>query len=113
MARRIREEYLQAIEEAVRQHPEGMTAQQINDALESAPPRRTVQYRLKSLVDSKRLIMESSGRWARYRVPRMVSVAGHAVAGTTASGRLAEQIIHGRIYRNIAELRDAGRYPYD
>ena len=89
MARRIREEYLQAIEEAVRQHPEGMTAQQINDALESAPPRRTVQYRLKSLVDSKRLIMESSGRWARYRVPRMVSVAGHAVAGTTASGRLA------------------------
>ena len=88
MARRIREEYLQAIEEAVRQHPEGMTAQQINDALESAPPRRTVQYRLKSLVDSKRLIMESSGRWARYRVPRAVSLAGQAVAGTTASGRL-------------------------
>ena len=88
MARRIREEYLQAIEEAVRQRPEGMTAQQINDALESAPPRRTVQYRLKSLVDGKRLIMESSGRWARYRVPRVVSVAGHAVAGTTASGRL-------------------------
>ena len=88
MARRIREEYLQAIEEAVRQHPEGMTAQQINDALESAPPRRTVQYRLKSLVDSKRLIMESSGRWARYRVPRVVSLAGQAVAGTTASGRL-------------------------
>ena len=88
MARRIREEYLQAIEEAVRQRPEGMTAQQINDALESAPPRRTVQYRLKSLVDGKRLIMESSGRWARYRVPRVVSVAGHAVAGTTATGRL-------------------------
>ena len=88
MARRIREEYLQAIEEAVRQRPEGMTAQQINDALESAPPRRTVQYRLKSLVDGKRLIMQSSGRWARYRVPRVVSMAGHAVAGTTATGRL-------------------------
>ena len=32
--------------------------------------------------------MESSGRWARYRVPRVVSLAGQAVAGTTASGRL-------------------------
>ena len=65
MARRIQEEDLQVIEEAVRQHPEGMTAQQINAALESAPPRRTLQYRLKSLVDSKRLVMEGTGRWAR------------------------------------------------
>ena len=88
MARRIPEEYLQAIEEAARQYPEGMTAPQINDALESAPPRRTLQYRLKSLVDSRRLIMEGTGRWARYRVSREVSVTGHAVTGSpTASAR--------------------------
>ena len=89
MVRRIQEEYLQAIEEAARQHPEGMTAQQINDALESEPPRRTLQYRLKSLVDSRRLIMEGTGRWARYRVPRKISVTAHAITGPlTASARV-------------------------
>ena len=61
MARRIREEDLQAIEAVVQQHPEGRTAQQISDALRSAPRRRTLQYRLKSLVDSRRLIMDGSG----------------------------------------------------
>ena len=90
MARRIQEEYLQAIEEAARQHPEGMTAQQINDALESAPPRRTLQYRLKSLVDSRRLIMESTGRWTRYRVSREVSVTGRAVTGSPTVSVRAE-----------------------
>ena len=76
MARRIQEEDLQAIEEAVRAHPEGVTAQQIADALDAPPPRRTLQYRLKSLVDDRRLVMEGEGRWARYRVP----VAGEAAA---------------------------------
>ncbi len=87
MARRIREEVLQAIEEAVRCHPEGMTAQQINDALESAPPRRTLQYRLKFLVENKRLVMEGAGRAARYRVPRHHSVdAGPIRATSSLSG---------------------------
>ncbi len=81
MARRIKEEYLQAIEEAARHHPEGMTAQQINDALESAPPRRTLQYRLKSLANSKRLVMEGAGRWVRYRVPRNLAGGFSATSG--------------------------------
>ena len=76
MARRIREEDLQAIEEVVRPYPEGRTARQIGDALASAPARRTLQYRLKSLVDRGRLIMDGKGRWARYRAPRQVSVGG-------------------------------------
>ena len=75
MARRIQEEDLQAIEDAVRAHPEGVTAQQIADALEAPPPRRTLQYRLKSLVDDRRLVMEGEGRWARYRVPGVVEAA--------------------------------------
>ena len=57
----------------MRRQPEGMTAQQINDALESPPPYRTLQYRLKSLVESKRLIMEGAGRSVRYRVPQVIS----------------------------------------
>jgi hypothetical protein len=81
VARRIQEEDLQAIEGAVRAYPEGVTAQQIAYALEAAPPRRTLQYRLKSLVDDGRLIMEGEGRWARYRLP----VAGEAAGA--AAGR--------------------------
>jgi hypothetical protein len=81
MVRRIQNEDLQAIEATVRRHPDGMTAQQIADALEVPPPRRTLQYRLKSLVDRKRLVMEGAGRWARYRATRVEAVLG------TAAGR--------------------------
>ena len=92
MARRIQEEHLQVIEEAARRHPEGMTAQQINDALESAPPRRTLQYRLKSLVDSKRLVMEGAGRGARYRVPRIIDAGFSATAGNPEI-RISAQVV--------------------
>lgn len=70
MARRLRDEDLQPIEAVARRHPEGVTARQIESALDSPPPRRTLQYRLKSLVESGRLAMEGSGRWARYRPPQ-------------------------------------------
>ena len=69
MARPVPEQELQAIEEAVRSHPEGATFQQIADSLESRVPRRTLQYRLKHLVATKRLITEGKGRWTKYRLP--------------------------------------------
>jgi hypothetical protein len=78
MRRHLQEEELRAIEAAVQRHAEGMTAQQVAAALESPPPRRTLQYRLKSLVDSKRLVMEGEGRWARYRAPRIEAAVGAA-----------------------------------
>ena len=80
MARTVQEAHLQAIEAVLQEHPEGRTAAQIEAALASAPPRRTLQYRLKSLVDSKRLVMEGAGRWARYRLPRQVSMDAHGVS---------------------------------
>lgn len=66
MARRIAESELRLIEEAVEARLEGMTAQQIADTLQTPPPRRTLQYRLKFLVDNNRLVRKSEGRWARY-----------------------------------------------
>ena len=75
MARRIREADLRAIVETVGRHPDGMTARQIAEALEDAPAHRTLQYRLKSLVDSKRLVMQGSGRRARYHLPVIATVA--------------------------------------
>ena len=87
MARRIREENLRAIEEVVRQYPEGCTAQQISDAL-AATPRRTLQYRLKVLVDSKRLIMEGKVRWARYRLRQQIRLAGGGSTLASGSARI-------------------------
>lgn len=78
MARRDREEDLRALEEIVRRHPDGMTAPEIAHLLETAPPRRTLQNRLKSLVDDKRLAREGEGRWTRYRLPRIQEAAAAA-----------------------------------
>ena len=74
MAKRIREADLRAIEEVVKSDPDGMTARQIADALEDAPAHRTLQYRLKHLVDNKRLVIKGAGRWSRYRVPRVIPI---------------------------------------
>ena len=107
VARQIREENLQAIEEVVRGHPDGMTAQQISEALKSAPPRRTLQYRIKSLVDAKRLLMKSSGRGARYSAPREISLEFRATAGVpTAKVRLEGTTATLRTRR-----RDSGACP--
>ena len=81
MARRIPEENLLPILEAVQAHPEGATASQVSEALKPTPPRRTLQYRLHSLVEAKRLIMEGKGRWARYHIPRVVNIPMQATAG--------------------------------
>ena len=75
MARPIAEKELEEIEQVVRDHPGGITAAAIDRALKKAPPRRTLQYRLKYLVDAKRLDKEGEGRWTKYRLP---PVAGRA-----------------------------------
>ena len=86
MARRIDEEALQAIERVVGRQPEGMTGPQIADALESTLPRRTLQYRLKALVDDGRLAMAGSGRWARYGLPGTALSPAESVGATVSAG---------------------------
>ena len=76
MAQRIPENELQAIEETARRHAEGVTAQEIARTLKAAVPLRTLQYRLKYLVDHNRLVKEGEGRWARYRHPSAQAPAG-------------------------------------
>ena len=86
MARRIREANLKAIEEVVRRHPDGMTARQIAEALEDAPAHRTLQYRLKSLVERKRLVLQGAGRRARYHAPVIATVAMQVTRGDFTAG---------------------------
>ena len=108
MARQIREEDLQAIEEVVRPHPEGRTARQISEALASAPMRRTLQYRLKSLVDNGRLVMDGRGRWAHYRVPQRVRLA---IGGGILVGGSAQLQILPPLSDAAAEIRKHVRQP--
>ncbi|MSP83087.1 MAG: hypothetical protein EXQ94_09170 [Alphaproteobacteria bacterium] len=81
MARGIPDEALQAIEKAVRFKPDGATARQIAEALGPASPQRTLQHRLKYLVDRRRLVMDGKGRWVRYRVPAIEAPAERAETG--------------------------------
>ena len=81
MARHVREEHLRAIEEVLREHTDGKTVSQIETALTTAPPRRTLQYRLKSLVDSKRITTVGTGRGKRYRLPRQIALVAQGTLG--------------------------------
>lgn len=69
MAKPVPEQELKAIEEAVRRHPSGVTLQQIAEVIGAGVPRRTLQYRVKYLVDAKRLVQQGERRWAKYRLP--------------------------------------------
>ena len=69
MAKPIPERELKAIEAVVSAHPEGIAIQDIRDELEGEIARRTLQYRLKHLVDEGRLAKEGNRRWAKYLVP--------------------------------------------
>ena len=111
MARRIREADLKAIEETVRSHPDGRTARQIAEALADAPAHRTLQYRLKSLVDSNRLVMEGSGRGARYRVPRVIPLELSLGPGAISGSLKVSPLVSRRISEAGAEIRAYVRQP--
>ncbi len=69
MAKRIPEEALAAIEKAVQLQPTGADLGHIARALTPSVPKRTLQYRVKYLVDKGRLVKEGEDRWAKYRLP--------------------------------------------
>lgn len=69
MAKALKEDDLAAIEQVVRAHPDGVSVAEITNALKSPVARRTLQYRLKTLVDAGRIVAEGDGRGAKYRLP--------------------------------------------
>lgn len=76
MARRIAEEDLQAIIDVVTGCREGLSAQQIHEELGKAVALRTLQYRLKHLVESGKLVPEGEARAAKYHLPPEGEAAG-------------------------------------
>jgi len=68
MPRPILAEELDEIEGVVRARP-GVSSAEIAEALAERIPQRTLQYRLKRLVDDGRLVREGGDKAARYRTP--------------------------------------------
>src|SRR5688500_18346833 len=85
MAKPKPEQDLKAIEQAVARHPDGATIQQIAEAVGAQVPRRTLQYRLRYLVNEKRLVQEGERRWAKYRLPAQQQLGEAAPAGKPAA----------------------------
>jgi Fic family protein len=71
MAKPIPEEHLKAIEDVLRDHPDGASLSSISDALSNQTPLRTLQYRLRHLVDQGRVLVQGDRRGARYWLSTM------------------------------------------
>ena len=92
MPARIPEESLAAIERAVAQYPEGASFGDVAGALPERLADRTLQYRLRYLVNKGRLITEGEGRrWTRYRLPAEKAEARPAEAEKPAAAEKTEE----------------------
>jgi hypothetical protein len=89
--KRIPEEALAAVEKAVQLRADGASLGDVADVLEPRLPVRTLQYRLKYLVDAGRLVKEGEGRWAKYRLPLAPQSAG-AVPAAAAEAEGEEAV---------------------
>lgn len=88
MPRPILAEELDDIERIVRARP-GITSAEIEDALGKRVPRRTLQYRLKRLVEGGRLVREGGDRAARYRTPEAAALPAVPAAAVEAESAIA------------------------
>jgi Fic/DOC family len=91
VARPIPEADLEAIEAAIAQHDGGASAAQIAAALVVSGARRTLQYRLRALVNAGRLQTTGDGRAARYHLGGAVTVDPDAtdIVPLSAEGKAA------------------------
>jgi hypothetical protein len=89
LAKRIPEEALTAIKRAVQLRPEGADLPEIAGALKPPIPKRTLQYRLRYLVDAGRLVKAGDDRWAKYYLPAAAPEKTPAAAGMPAAAPAA------------------------
>jgi hypothetical protein len=110
LARRIPEESLKAIEKAVQLQPEGADLGHIAAALNPPVPKRTLQYRLKYLVNSGRLEKEGDDRWAKYRMAAVIPEKKSAAAAGEEAVPLSSASKETRHYlsQGIAARRPVG-----
>ena len=108
MAKRIPERELEAIEAIVRRHPEGVGIRDIVEELGTELPRRTLQYRLKYLLDRQRLVGEGEKRWVKYRIP---SIASQLETGALGVREPTETETAIALSKSAAAIQDYVRRP--
>lgn len=78
---------LDQIADLIAQHPDGIGVEGLVQALGAGMPRRTLQRRLASLIEQKRIQTEGEGRAIKYRlVPNIVVAVGSAQGSSTVHG---------------------------
>jgi hypothetical protein len=87
MPKRIPQNELDAVQEAVASFPEGASVEEVSGVLLIKMPRRTLQRRLALLVEQKRLVVEGRGRGSRYRLPVITGEAHLVSDGAKLEGR--------------------------
>ena len=95
------ESELNRIEAIVARHPDGIGVQRIARELDDALSRRTLQYRLRRLVASGRLVRHGAGPSTRYGVPRSIDIEIRSTAGVPRTGVRPEIVP-----RELKKLRD-------
>ncbi len=110
MPPQIPEEQLQAIEAVVTDHPEGIGVRDIARELDEGIPRRTLQYRLKHLVDEGRLVTEGERRWLTYRI-REARTDREAAAVEVREEEATEAALP--VSRSAAKIRKYVRQPVE
>ena len=92
------------IEAVVGRHPNGVGVQGIAHELDAELPRRTLQYRLRRLVDIGRLVKEGKGPSTSYRLPRSVDV-GVPAREASPTAHMGVEVVPDDLQRLRYELR--------
>lgn len=94
----------------MRRHPGGVTAGEIAPEMEAGLPRRTLQHRLKYLVDRERLVKEGEGRWVKYRTPA-AAPDGESSAEEARGEALAAAVVS--VSKSGGEIQKSVRMPLE
>jgi hypothetical protein len=109
--KRPQTENLTSIIEAVRQIPNGARRTDIAKVLGDVP-QRTLQYRLKNLVDSGQLTQEGKGPAARYRIPNATKEQQTAAEPPARLAAEPSEDVQLPLSKEGAKIRDYVRQPH-
>lgn len=111
MPKRIPQNELDAVQEAVARFSEGAAVEEVSGALTIKMPRRTLQRRLALLVEQKRLVVEGRGRGSHYKIAPIGVVVHATTAKSTFKAHAAHVEIHLPISPEGEVIKQAVREP--
>ncbi len=74
MPKKLPEDLSAQIEAEIARHPEGVSSDDLHVVLAGVASRRTLQRRLRDLVEAKKVAISGKGRGLRYRQPRILGI---------------------------------------